>query len=351
MRNTAQRLLVERSDRSAVNALRAIVTSGSVPVAKAHALGTLDALQSLDDETLRRALGDADAQACTAAIDWAAPRLAVSQMLREALLGIAKSNRSREVRFRLAIALANVEGPEKIATMVELANDAAGRFARRRGHHRQFGFGNRPILDALVDKNDTWRGTPSAAQLRLLSQLASRAASTDDAALAACLAIIGSSTSQQTAPGDLAILVGIAQGLGDRGKSLRQMLAEPKSTITSHGEALGHVDCQRANSGRARRRADRISIDRGRGAGGGGFRRRRDLARTARRAASAGIAIGGRSRLGQADPATAAKMFADWDVRHHRHATGTGRRGTWFACGTHGAVSMRSRTTRFKARA
>jgi len=55
-RNTAQRLLVEWNDGKSVALLEKLARESSVPVARAHALWTLENLGELDDETVRKAL-------------------------------------------------------------------------------------------------------------------------------------------------------------------------------------------------------------------------------------------------------------------------------------------------------
>ena len=53
MRDTAQRLLVERGDRSVVPALRSLATDASADLrARRHALWTLDGLDAIDEETV-----------------------------------------------------------------------------------------------------------------------------------------------------------------------------------------------------------------------------------------------------------------------------------------------------------
>jgi mono/diheme cytochrome c family protein len=57
-RDTAQRLLVERGDRSVVGALRALAQSAPLWRTRLHALWTLDGLDSLDADMVTRALAD-----------------------------------------------------------------------------------------------------------------------------------------------------------------------------------------------------------------------------------------------------------------------------------------------------
>jgi hypothetical protein len=57
-RQTAQRLLVERNERSVVPELRRLAISGSDPRARLHALWTLDGLDEIDLATLGTAISD-----------------------------------------------------------------------------------------------------------------------------------------------------------------------------------------------------------------------------------------------------------------------------------------------------
>ncbi len=57
-RDTAQRLLVVRQDKSVVDALKTMALKSSNPLARAHALWTLEGLSGLDVATLRTALHD-----------------------------------------------------------------------------------------------------------------------------------------------------------------------------------------------------------------------------------------------------------------------------------------------------
>lgn len=67
VRDTAQRLIVESSDASAIPALKDLHASGS-PLARLHALWTLDGLGAATPDLLRSALADKDAQIRAAAV-------------------------------------------------------------------------------------------------------------------------------------------------------------------------------------------------------------------------------------------------------------------------------------------
>ncbi|MFC5454578.1 PVC-type heme-binding CxxCH protein [Prosthecobacter fluviatilis] len=67
VRDTAQRLIVESSDASAIPALKELLASGS-PLTRLHALWTLDGLSAATPDLLRTALTDKDAQVRAAAV-------------------------------------------------------------------------------------------------------------------------------------------------------------------------------------------------------------------------------------------------------------------------------------------
>src|SRR5207247_7074059 len=77
-RETAQRLLFERQDRSAVPALRKLVKRGRTPQARLHALWTLAALNCLRDADVLAGLMDQAAGVRENAVKLAEPRVALS---------------------------------------------------------------------------------------------------------------------------------------------------------------------------------------------------------------------------------------------------------------------------------
>ncbi len=313
-RDTAQRLVIERGDPQAVPLLRAMIAKGRLPQARLHALYALEAQAHLDDGTLLRAMEDVEAHVRQHAVRLAASRLAASPQLREAVIRQADFP-DPLVRFQVALALGELEGPDKISALVTLAELEArdpiipiaivGSLGRSVG-----GF-----LPQLIRKDADWRRKPTASQMRLLGQVASLACGADDSAqLAACLDLIAAERPAAVGPGDLAILTGIVQGLADRGQSLRALCEQPPTALVrrltplgvliaaaramadDHDaslpyrlvaiEVLGHLDAQ---SGQRL-----VSLLDARGA------------QELQSAAAAALA--------QADPATAQAMFASWST-------------------------------------
>src|SRR5690606_9240778 len=77
MRDTAQQLLVEQRDPATIAPLQQLVRATDVPpLARLHALWTLEGLNALDRSTIVAALADADSRVSAAAIRLSEPWLA-----------------------------------------------------------------------------------------------------------------------------------------------------------------------------------------------------------------------------------------------------------------------------------
>jgi len=110
-RLTAQRLLIERQDKAAVEPLREALRFRAA-TARLHALWTLEGLGALDDRSILAAMKDADPGVREHALKLSEPRLARSEDLRRAVSAMAAESSPR-VRFQLAF------------TAGELGDDAA----------------------------------------------------------------------------------------------------------------------------------------------------------------------------------------------------------------------------------
>lgn len=121
-RDTAQRLLVERQDKSVVRTLKQVAQESKNPLAVVHALWTLDGLQSADESVLRTALGSEDAEIRGQSIGILENHPAAISKLTSRLLELVDDADSR-VRFRLALALGHLPADEvRLAALVRLAN-------------------------------------------------------------------------------------------------------------------------------------------------------------------------------------------------------------------------------------
>jgi mono/diheme cytochrome c family protein len=118
VRDTAQRLLVERRDAAAAPALRAVVTTSPAPLARLHALWTLEGLGALDVATVQRALDDTDARVLAAAVRVAENffKPAPPAELLTRLTALAQSPVAT-VRLQVALTLGELHTPAADATL------------------------------------------------------------------------------------------------------------------------------------------------------------------------------------------------------------------------------------------
>ena len=103
-RLTAQRLLIERRDKSALKSLQELARASKSPLARLHALWTLAGLDGLDNELIERTLKDAEPNLRQHGLRLAEPRLAQSGALRDLIVKLAGDENPR-VRFQAALSL------------------------------------------------------------------------------------------------------------------------------------------------------------------------------------------------------------------------------------------------------
>jgi putative membrane-bound dehydrogenase-like protein len=118
-RRTAQRLLVDRGGVEAVGPLTRVLEAGQSPVARVHALWTLEGLNSLEPRHIERALADSEAGVRENGIVLAEARLRQQPALVGALLKMEGEADGR-VRFRLLAALGGVATPQSRAVQQRL---------------------------------------------------------------------------------------------------------------------------------------------------------------------------------------------------------------------------------------
>jgi putative membrane-bound dehydrogenase-like protein len=237
-RDTAQRVLFERRDPQAAPLLRALIAESRLPQAKVHALSLLEGIDLLDDRLLLRAMEDSDVHVRQFSMRLATPRLTASQNLREALVGMADFP-SPLVRFQVAVSLSGVEGPDKIAALVRLADLEARDEVISLAIVGSLGRSAAGFLAELLERQPDWRRKPTRLQAHLLREAAAAAAAGDDPGqIAACFQLIEPASPEAAGPGDLAILAGMAQGLTDRGESLLAKLQTPDGPLAAHAPAV-----------------------------------------------------------------------------------------------------------------
>ncbi|NQU21071.1 MAG: c-type cytochrome [Candidatus Nealsonbacteria bacterium] len=125
-RTTAQRLLVERGDRSIVESLVALVRTGHTPQSRMHALYTLEGLNALQPATVTEALDDPHFAVRMHALRLAEPWLDRHGELTEKVLAMTADEHPR-VQLQLALTLGQCNDPRAMGALAQLAARCADR--------------------------------------------------------------------------------------------------------------------------------------------------------------------------------------------------------------------------------
>ena len=205
-RDTAQRLLVERRDRSTIEPLRRLVTEAN-PLASAHALWTLEGLGELDRATLQTGLHSRHRRVREQAARIAAER---PGEFRRELAALADDPDPR-VRLRVAVAL---RGQGQFEPLARIATRDAGSPWTVAALLAGLDEPALPLLEAILLREPSWARSPSADQATFLARLAR---------------IIGSRNHEEELIKVLAIIAGTK---GDAaGLALTQGLAEGQERL------------------------------------------------------------------------------------------------------------------------
>lgn len=119
-RDTAQRLLFERQDKSVVPTLTRMASSHPDPQVRLRALWTLDGLGALPDEIIAANLAHAEVGLRENALILAERRLSKSSFLQEKVLGLACASEPR-IRFQLALTLGEMPLTKAYTALVPIA--------------------------------------------------------------------------------------------------------------------------------------------------------------------------------------------------------------------------------------
>jgi len=169
-RGTAQRLLIERQDRAAVPALKKLAASSSEPLARLHALWSLQGLQAADEPLALRALTDAQPGLRENALLLAEQLLPGSVRLRQQILKLAEDADPR-VRFQASFTLGQFEQPPTQDALLKiLLRDYPFRWSRLAALS-SVRSGAEKLLTALLADDGFLQGLTDA-KLALASELA-----------------------------------------------------------------------------------------------------------------------------------------------------------------------------------
>jgi putative membrane-bound dehydrogenase-like protein len=235
-RETAQRLLFERQDRSAVPALRKMVERGRTSQARLHALWTLAGLNSLSEEDVLAGLQDQVAGVRENAVKLAeqkgaagvSPAVLISSRLLDALFQLASDSEAR-VRFQLAFTLGEIADPRAVDALATIARSDAAEPWIRTAVLSSVANTSHQLLARLLAEPKFVSNNVSTELIRELAQIVGVRGQTPE--MQRALASVGVSGKPSLILRE--VVCGIGEGLKRSGKSLRRVEwdAETSSAI------------------------------------------------------------------------------------------------------------------------
>ncbi len=242
-RDTAQRLLVERQDRSAVPLLKAVVARPRSALAQVHALWTLEGLGALDDETLLRAFKTEQADVRIQAVRLTEGKLARSAELARVVRTSANDDGVR-VRFQAALALGDLQGRAPLEALARIARRDAGDEWVRLAVLSGLKDTALPFLQLLLAGD-----APGASSTLLSACAALVGARNQDAELATSFEMIAR---EKNTLRRLALVSGLADGLARTGRPLYALRSRPPEQLAEKVKVLDTVlESARALAARA----------------------------------------------------------------------------------------------------
>jgi putative membrane-bound dehydrogenase-like protein len=154
-RVTAQRLLLERQDRSVVPALRTTAQTAPMPEARVHALWLLQAFSALDAADVERALKDADPRIREHALRLSERLLAKSKPLASAALRMASDPEPR-VRFQASLTLGGIKDARGLNALASLAHQHSADPWFRLAILSSVADSASPFYHGLLSKGESW---------------------------------------------------------------------------------------------------------------------------------------------------------------------------------------------------
>ena len=230
-RDLAQMILIWRADKTAVPLLERLVGDSKRPLARVHALCTLDGLDALSPTVVQRALGDAYPGVRQHAVRLCEGRFAATEL--GAALAKMTADPAPTVRLQLAYTLGTWDDPR--------ASKALGELALRNGGDR---FIAAAVMSSLHNKNfDAMLTTVLANEAKsprsagLLENLARMALALERGkSLGALLEVVARPEQEKYAAWQSSVLAGLLDALDQRSSSLIRLRdrgdADLKATLT-----------------------------------------------------------------------------------------------------------------------
>jgi putative membrane-bound dehydrogenase-like protein len=223
-RTTAQRLLLERQDRAAVEPLRRLCLSSDQPLARAHAAWLLASLGALDADVVGKLLGDPHPRVREQAVQLAEQWLPTSAQVQERVTALAGDADAR-VRYQVALSLGEWDDDRILAPLARVAlagtADRWTRLAVASAVPRRAG----GLIATLCRKEHGLTEEATPERLLLLRELAALAGGRRDAdEVAGILEVLAALPEKDRVRWQMAGLGGLADGMGRRGTQLAAFL-------------------------------------------------------------------------------------------------------------------------------
>jgi putative membrane-bound dehydrogenase-like protein len=228
-RLSAQRLLVERRDRTVKPALEKLAVEAKTAPGRAHALWTLDGLGALTDVSITKALKDADPGVRGQALRLSESRLNGSAAVREVATKLA-DDPEFSVRFQAAFSLGASDAPEAVSGLARIirrdGNDPWMQTAVLSSSSK-----SAPALLEALTSDAEFVAKPAVGRVQLLKRLAAIiGARPDDRDLARALALLGGAKEEGIA-WKLAVLEGLGEGMQNSQRSLVRLWEQPPESL------------------------------------------------------------------------------------------------------------------------
>ena len=226
-RETARRLLLERNDANAIAPLQRLAGKGETEAGSVAALWLLDNLGRLDRPTLTAALKDKRPRVREAAVRLMEPRLKTDSKLADVLLAMRVDSDSK-VRFHQAVALGEVDRPDKLKSLAGIAMANPGDLWTRAAVLSSIGADSKAFAMNVLGLH----ALPHPAAPRNLSPLMSDigqilGASQTPAVIQEIFMPASRLKGAHDAGWQRSLLAGIADGLRAKRSSLRALLNDP----------------------------------------------------------------------------------------------------------------------------
>jgi putative membrane-bound dehydrogenase-like protein len=249
-RDTAQQLLVTRRDRAAISSLRKMAGRSTSPQGRLNALWTLEGMSAIDATLIAGALRDPNPRLRENAIRLSEPFLGKTAPLVAAAEPVASrtsaaanpdlvqslldrvNDPDARVRFQLALTLGEMDGDDKLEALTRLAQAAAA--DPWQSAAILTAVGPRPwlFLRRLLEGNPRWLSAPGVEEARFVDRVAALiGAGPEEPDLAECLTLAMQATSNPAVSAHLAILAGLADGLAQSGRPLRELMRQPPAVL------------------------------------------------------------------------------------------------------------------------